>query len=79
MSNNKPNRKHLLKAIDLLGDQTTLAQELELTQGQVSSWVVGRRPIPAKHCRTIETLTKGAVTRFDLRPDIFGAPADVAA
>lgn len=38
----------------------------------VSHWL-RRNRVPAEHCRAIETFTGGAVTRYDLRPDIFGS------
>ena len=28
--------------------------------------------VPAHHCIPIEVATKGAVTRYELRPDVFG-------
>ena len=60
-------------AISLLGGQSELAQKLGLkSQGTISQWVTGRRPLPAIHCRKIEELTDGKVTRYELRPDVFG-------
>lgn len=67
------------RAIAIVGGQTELADKINRTQGQVSSWVVGRRPVPPKHCIPIEAITKGAVTRFELRPDIFGEPGSAVA
>lgn len=29
--------------------------------------------VPAEHCRAIEFATRGKVTRYGLRPDVFGA------
>ncbi|GAB2507279.1 helix-turn-helix domain-containing protein [Microbulbifer agarilyticus] len=53
--------------------QKGLADALGLkSQGQVSQWVKGVRPIPATHCVAIERITGGAVTRYELRPDVFG-------
>lgn len=31
------------------------------------------RPVPAEICPAIEQATAGKVTRYDLRPDVFGA------
>jgi len=65
--------KHLERAVALLDTQENLAEKLGLKhQSNVSQWLTGRRPLPAKHCRTIEQLTGGRVTRYQLRPDIFG-------
>ncbi len=63
----------LKKAIKIVGTQKKLALNLGLkTQGQVSSWVRGRRPVPAVHCLKIEVLTSAQVTRYDLCPEVFG-------
>jgi DNA-binding transcriptional regulator YdaS (Cro superfamily) len=43
-----------------------------ITVQAVYKWSKSERGIPAEHCRTIECATKGAVTRYDLRPDVFG-------
>lgn len=67
-------------AIQMCEGQDSLAKRLGLkSQGTVSQWVTGRRPVPSKHCRKIEELTKGKVTRYDLRPDIFGKDPQKAA
>lgn len=59
------------------GVQAELAKRLGVTPGAVNQWLKGRRPVPAERCRAIESLTGGAVTRYDLRPDVFGtAPAE---
>ncbi|WP_299942160.1 helix-turn-helix domain-containing protein [uncultured Microbulbifer sp.] len=60
-------------AIRIAGTQQKLADALGIkSQGQVTQWVTGRRPIPPKRCIPIERITNGVVTRYDLRPDIFG-------
>jgi len=57
-----------------VGTQRKLAEACGLTTGMaISQWK--RRGIPARHCRTIERLLAGTdkpLTRYDLRPDIFG-------
>lgn len=64
----------LKKAIKIVEGQENLAKGLGLKyQSQISSWVCKRRPIPPSHCREIENLTNGSVTRYELRPDIFGS------
>ncbi len=70
---------HLLRAIELLNDtQGDFAEKLGgLSQSTVSSYVTGRRTLPPKHCRKIEALTAGQVTRYQLRPDIFGEQPEV--
>lgn len=49
------------------------------TQGLVSQWESGAVKVPAGRCRAIEEITRALVTRFDLRPDLFGATPDKAA
>lgn len=34
------------------------------------------RPLPPRYCIPIEEVTGGAVTRYELRPDIFGVGPD---
>ena len=52
---------------------TKLALKLGIGQSAVSNWIA-RGGVPAARCRDIETVTDGRVTRYDLRPDIFGEP-----
>ena len=35
--------------------------------------------IPAEYCRTIEFASEGAVSRYELRPDVFGETVKEAA
>lgn len=42
-----------------------------ITVQAVYKWENAGR-IPAEHCRAIEESTNGQVTRYDLRPDVFG-------
>ncbi|MBN6743555.1 helix-turn-helix domain-containing protein [Acidithiobacillus sp. MC2.1] len=43
-----------------------------MTPGLVSQWITGRTVITAERAAQIELSTNGAVTRAELRPDIFG-------
>lgn len=52
--------------------QAKLAQELGITQSMVSHYVTNRYPVPPETAKAIEKITNGAVTRSELRPDIFG-------
>ncbi|MBU2823152.1 helix-turn-helix domain-containing protein [Acidithiobacillus ferrooxidans] len=52
--------------------QTLLARKLGVTPGLVSQWITGRTVITAERAAQIELSTNGAVTRAELRPDIFG-------
>jgi len=51
------------------GGQAALSRHLGVTAAAVNQWVKGLRPVPARHCFAIEKVTKGAVTRKDLRPN----------
>lgn len=52
--------------------QTALAESLGVSQGLVHQWVKGLTRITAERCVEIEDVTSGEVTRYDLRPDLFG-------
>jgi len=61
--------------------QTEFADKLGVTQGLVSQWLKGVTAITPERAIDIEDATEGQVTRYDLRPDIFGRspqPADEA-
>lgn len=60
-------------AVKAKSTQEKLAQSLGVTQGLVSAWVTGRKKIAPHWCLPIEQSTNGVVTRYDLRPDIFGS------
>lgn len=62
----------LSKAIDVCGSQTELARRIgdPVRTGHIYYWLRAR--IPAEYCEAIEKATAGAVTRHDLRPDVFG-------
>jgi DNA-binding transcriptional regulator YdaS (Cro superfamily) len=66
-------------AITACGGQTATAMELGVTQGLIWQWLHGRRKIAAHHCLKLASLTGGAVTVHDLRPDVFGESPSVAA
>lgn len=51
-----------------VGSQTALAEMLGVSLSAVNQWVRGERPVPVQHCPAIERVTKGAVSRQDLRP-----------
>lgn len=65
-------------ACDLAGSQAELARSLAIRSPSISEWR-RRGRVPADRCLSIESATGGKVTRYDLRPDVFGAtaPADV--
>ena len=63
----------LLRAILLAGGQTALANRIGKSQGQISQWLRRGRVGPTA-CIAIETAVHGRVTRYELRPDVFGPP-----
>ena len=69
-----------MKAIELAikakKTQGALAESIGVHQSLVSAWLTGRKQVAAHWCLPIERATRGAVTRYDLRPDIFGAPQE---
>lgn len=61
----------LSKAIELADGVTRMAEKLGLRQSVVSNWK-RRGQVPAERCLAIEQVTGGEVTRYELRPDVFG-------
>jgi DNA-binding transcriptional regulator YdaS (Cro superfamily) len=59
------------RAIDIFGTQENLARELGIRSPSISEWRARGR-VPLERCVKIEKATKGQVTRYDLRPDVFG-------
>jgi DNA-binding transcriptional regulator YdaS (Cro superfamily) len=57
--------------------QTEFARRIGVSQGMVWQWLNQRRRIAAENVLAIENATGGAVTRSELRPDIY-PPCDAA-
>jgi DNA-binding transcriptional regulator YdaS (Cro superfamily) len=53
------------------GSQSALAAAIGLKQQSVNDVFRAQRPAPAKWCIALEKATKGAVTRHQLRPDLY--------
>ncbi len=51
--------------------QRKAAEIFGVSQSMVSHWLTGRERITAERAKQIELATAGAVTRADLRPDLF--------
>lgn len=60
------------KAVTIKGGQSKLANDLGVSPQMVWQWVNDLRPVPAKYAIKIEQVTKSAVSRHDLCPDVFG-------
>ncbi len=56
------------KAAKAVGSVRLLAKRLCLYRGSLYQWV----QVPEDHVLRIEELTGGKVTRYEMRPDIFG-------
>lgn len=71
---NEPDLTPIRRAVEFFGSQLALAKALGVTPVTVNQWVRpsgahGNRPVPPKQCVRIEALTRGQVTRRDLRPE----------
>jgi DNA-binding transcriptional regulator YdaS (Cro superfamily) len=72
----------LQRAVDLSGGQAGLAKRLSerkglgIKQGHVWYWLNKSKRVPAEYAVPVEEITDGQVSRYDLRPDVFGAPPD---
>lgn len=71
--------KPLERAVEICGSQKALAESISVTPVFVSQMIGGVKRIPPRLCLPIEEATDGQVTRYDLRPDIFGAGKGQAA
>lgn len=52
--------------------QQDAAETLGVSQSAISHWLRGRKPITGERAIKIEERTGGKVTRYELRPDMFG-------
>ena len=62
--------QNLKKAIFIVGGVPAMARELEITPQAVRQW----KRSPVLRASQIEEITSGRVSRYALRPDVFGAP-----
>lgn len=53
------------------GTQSTFAKDCGVSQGLISQFLKGAKKPGWKTCQKIEVITKGEVTKQQLRPDIF--------
>jgi DNA-binding transcriptional regulator YdaS (Cro superfamily) len=64
----------LAKAASVVGGMPVIAKACGVSVQAVHKWMKLGRP-PAERCIEIERLTSGVVTRYQLRPDVFGEAA----
>lgn len=63
----------LMKLSDYLnplerGAKAEFARKIGAYPSDLSDWIAGKRPIPARYCPAIERESGGAVTRAECRP-----------
>lgn len=68
-----PMLEALERAISIAGGQSELARRIKAKQQTVHYWVSTAGKAPAEYVRAIEAAVDGQVTRYELRPDVFGA------
>lgn len=69
----------IAKAIDHIpGGVATLAERLNVSTNFIYQMRRGVRPVPAHHCLEVEKACGAVVSRYDLRPDVFGEPSEAA-
>lgn len=63
----------LESAVEAVGTQVELARRIGVRQSTLWGWLKRNgSPVPAEYAGAIEQATGGAVTRYQLRPDVFG-------
>ncbi len=58
----------LEKALEIVGGTVALAKQLEIEPQAISQWEI----VPPARVLAVEEATNKQVTRYELRPDIFG-------
>lgn len=61
----------LEKAIINVGSTAELARRVGVVPMAITQWK-RRQQVPPERCLAVEAATGGAITRYDLRPDVFG-------
>jgi DNA-binding transcriptional regulator YdaS (Cro superfamily) len=65
-------RDALSKACEAVGGQTALSEAIRVRQSTLWYWLhKAKRGVPAEHVIDVERATDGAVTRHELRPDLY--------
>ena len=68
------NKTAIKIAADYFGTDVKFATVMRVTPQAIGKWK--RSKAPSKRCIDIEKKTNGTVTRYELRPDIFGNSPD---
>lgn len=61
----------LQRAVEIAGGQTALAKALGVRQSHVWTWLHRQKRVPAERVLQIEAAVGGAVSRHELRPDLY--------
>lgn len=70
----------LQRAVDIAGGQSALGSMINRAQGHVYYWLYrAKNGCPPNVAIEIEAALDGQITRYDLRPDIFGRKPEEAA
>ena len=74
-------RELIDRIVSAAGGQSKLAATIGAHAQQIREWRTKDRPVPSNRCIALEMVAEGkhGVTRYDLRPDVFGKappPAD---
>ncbi len=68
-------KRHLERAIKIVGGQVVLAAWIGADQPAISFWLNrAKAGVPPQYCIAIEVATGGEVKRWQLRPDIYPLP-----
>ena len=59
------------RVVHAAGGPTKLSIALEVSRQTIYSWIATGK-IPSEHCLEIEDLLAGLVSRYEMRPDIYG-------
>lgn len=63
----------LQRAVEIAGSQAELARRIGKKQAHIWNWIHRDKQVPAEAVISIEGATEGAVTRTELRPDLYPA------
>ena len=66
----------LKKAVEIAGGQSALGRKINRDQKAIWAWLNTTGKVPAEDVLSIEEAVEGQVTRHELRPDIYPAPAN---
>ena len=68
-------RHHIVRAVAIKGSQQKLAAVIGCTQQHISYLLTSAERISAEQAKAIHDATDGAVACWELRPDLWSAPA----